>query len=112
MSLRIGRNYRFSAAGNALTAAAMGLLGGYVATRAIFLTTAALCVPTLVALAAIKGDEIDYARARNAAKKDKTFEVQHITDLGKNWKLYVFALCLVIFHFSNASLLPIISLIS
>jgi predicted MFS family arabinose efflux permease len=87
----------------------MGVLGGYVSKHAIFLATAALCVPTLIALAAIKGEEIDYARARNAAKKEDRFELQRVTDLGKNWKLYLFAACLVIFHFSNASLLPIIS---
>jgi MFS family permease len=68
MSVRTGRNFRFSAAGTALTAAALGLIGSFVSTRAIFLAAAALCLPALFALSLIRSDEIDYARARNAAK--------------------------------------------
>jgi MFS family permease len=45
MSSRIGRNFRFAAAGNALTAAAMGLLGTYLSNRAIFAAAALLCLP-------------------------------------------------------------------
>jgi hypothetical protein len=36
MSARTGRNYGFDAAGNALTAGAMGLAGQYIAKSAIF----------------------------------------------------------------------------
>jgi hypothetical protein len=49
MSVRTGRNYRFDAAGNALTAGAMGLAGQYLAKSAIFFGAAALCVPALIA---------------------------------------------------------------
>jgi MFS family permease len=41
MSARTGRNYRFDALGNTLTAGAMGLAGHYVAKSAIFLGAAA-----------------------------------------------------------------------
>ena len=68
MSVRTGRNYRFNAAGNALTAGLMGLAGQYFAKSAIFLGAAALCVPALIALSRIRADEIDYARARNAGR--------------------------------------------
>src|SRR5207248_2425501 len=50
MSVRTGRNYRFDAAGNALTAAAMGAAGHYFSKGTIFLGSAALCVPALIAL--------------------------------------------------------------
>src|SRR5262249_53378960 len=75
MSAGTGRNYRFDAIGNALTAGAMGLAGYYWAKNAIFLASAALCIPALVALSFIRGDEIDYARARNAGlgKQSKSF---------------------------------------
>src|SRR5262245_34111703 len=109
MSLRVGRNFRFAAAGNALTAAAMGALGAYLSNSAIFIATAILCVPALLALAQIRSDEIDYVRARNAARRDDAFGLQRPTALGKNWRLLVFAACLVLFHFSNASLLPLVS---
>jgi predicted MFS family arabinose efflux permease len=109
MSLRVGRNFRFAAAGNALTAAAMGALGAYAASGAIFLATAALCIPALIALSRIRPEEIDYARARNAARRDHTIELQRMVTLTKNRDLLIFAGCLVIYHVSNASLLPLIS---
>src|SRR5262249_48765803 len=66
MSARTGRNSAFDAAGNALTAGVMGALGQYISKSAIFLGAAALCIPALIALSFIRGDEINYARARNA----------------------------------------------
>src|ERR1700730_10679112 len=45
MSSRIGRNYRFAGAGNAVTAALMGALGAYVSNNAIFIAAAVLCIP-------------------------------------------------------------------
>ena len=92
MSLRVGRNYRFSATGNVLTAAAMGVLGAYASSGAIFLAAAILCIPTLIALAHIRAEEIDYARARNATKRDRKFELQQVIVLGKNRGLVVFAM--------------------
>jgi MFS family permease len=67
MSLRTGRNYRYAAAGHALTAAMMGIAGAYFSQEAIFIAAALLCVPALIALGFIRQDEIDYSRARNAA---------------------------------------------
>lgn len=68
MSSRIGRNHRFDAAGNALTAGIMGMLGSYVGKSTIFLAAAGLTVPALIALGFVRKDEIDYNRARNASK--------------------------------------------
>jgi MFS family permease len=109
MSCRVGRNYRFAAAGNALTAAVMGALGAYVANSAIFIAAAILCIPALIALGRIRPEEIDYVRARNAAKRDHSIDLQRVTDLAKNRTLLLFAGCLVLFHFSNASLTPLVS---
>src|SRR5262249_50500144 len=71
MSVRTGRNYRFNAAGNALTAGLMGLAGQYFAKSSIFLGAAALCIPAFIALSRIRADEIDYARARNAERANR-----------------------------------------
>jgi MFS family permease len=107
MSLRTGRNYRFNAAGNALTAI-MGLAGQYFAKSAIFFGAAALCIPALVALSRIRADEIDYARARNAGKGEQAKSYHRIFDLGKNRNLYIFAACVFLFQFADASLLPVV----
>jgi predicted MFS family arabinose efflux permease len=87
----------------------MGAVGSYVSNGAIFITVALLCVPALIALSFIVPGEIDYARARNAAKKDSGFETKGIAILGTNRNLLIFAFCLVLFQFSNASQLPLIS---
>ena len=109
MSVRTGRNYRYDAAGNALTAGAMGLAGQYLAKSAIFLGAAALCIPALIALSLIRSNEIDYVRARNAGIGKRTVNFARIFDLGKNLKLYLFAACIFLFQFADASMLPVIS---
>jgi MFS family permease len=108
MSTRTGRNTRFNALGNVLTAGAMGLAGQYVAKSAIFFGAAVLCVPALIALVRIRGDEIDYARARNAGIGKQAGNIHRIFDIGKNAKLYIFAACLFMFQFADASMLPVI----
>src|SRR5215831_15942207 len=108
MSVRTGRNYRFAAAGHVATAGAMGVAGAYVSEGGIFIVAAALCVPALIALAAIRGDEIDYARARNAATGKQAANVARVLDLARNRRLVLFTLAIVLFQLADASLLPLI----
>jgi MFS family permease len=109
MSVRTGRNYRFNAAGNALTAGLMGVAGQYLAKSAIFFGAAALCVPALIALSRIRPDEIDYARARNAGRGEQAQSYSRIFDLCKNRNLYIFAGCAFLFQLADASLLPLVA---
>jgi MFS family permease len=108
MSVRTGRNYRYAAAGNAITAGIMGLAGAYISDRAIFLTAALLCAPALIALSTIRADEIDYARARNAAKAKQSASVTRVLDLTKNRGLLLFTAAVVLFQFADAAMLPMI----
>ena len=108
MSVRTGRNYRYAAAGNAITAGVMGFAGAYLWEGAIFLTAAVLCVPALIALWFIRGEEIDYARSRNAAKGQKTVTVARVLDLTKNRRLLLFSAAIVAFQLADASMLPMI----
>lgn len=107
MSVRTGRNLRYAAGGHAVTAALMGVAGAYFTDSAIFLAAAGLCIPALIALSFIRPDEIDYRRARNAAKGEG---VRHasIIDLAKNHRLVLFTSALVMFQFADASMLPLI----
>jgi MFS family permease len=109
MSARTGRNGAFNAAGNALTAGAMGAAGQYISKSAIFFGAAALCVPALIALSFIRSDEIDYARARNAGIGHGAANFQRIFDLSKNLSLYIFAGCIFLFQLADASMLPVVS---
>ncbi len=107
MSVRTGRNYRYAAAGHAATAALLGLIGAYFAMSAIFVAAAALCIPALIALWFIRPEEIDYARARNAASGKKP-DPSHVLDLARNRKLVLFIAALVLFQLADASMLPLI----
>jgi MFS family permease len=109
VSYRVARNYRFSAAGTALTATGMGIIGSYFGTPTIFLFAAALAIPALIALAAIRAEEIDYARARNAGVGEAATRFQRASDLRKNKLLFILAAALSLFQLANAAILPAIS---
>jgi MFS family permease len=108
MSVRTGRNFGFAAAGTALTAGALGLAGSFVSTQAIFLVAAALCAPALFALSRIRNEEIDYARARNAALGADAGKLHRAIDVAKDRRLLLVAACLILFQFANASILPLV----
>lgn len=107
MSVRTGRNYRYAAAGHALTAALMGAAGAYLSSGSIFFAAVLLCVPALIALAFIRGDEIDYARARNAGRDKDRVTTASVLDLLKNRKLVLFAAATLLFQLADASILPL-----
>lgn len=107
MSARTGRNKRFQAAGNALTALAMGAFGSYLGASTIFLVAAAFSIPALLALSFISSGEIDHARARNADTREGQSRVRGILDLAKNRQLLWFAACLALFQLADASMLTL-----
>jgi MFS family permease len=107
IALRAGRNYRYAAAGHALTAALMGAAGTYLWNGAIFFAAAALCIPALIALGFIRGDEIDYARARNATRSKDRVAAGRVVDLIKNHKLVLFTAATLLFQLADASILPV-----
>jgi MFS family permease len=103
---RTGRNQRFLSLGNALTAAVMGVLGQYASAQAPFFVAAGLCIPAGIALVMIRGQEIDYARARQSVGR-KEERPARWRELFWNQSLRVFTLGLLLFQFADASLLPL-----
>jgi MFS family permease len=103
---RIGRNHRYLSFGNALTAAVMGVLGQYSSARAPFLAAAGLCLPAAAALAFIRADEIDYNRARQAVGRSDEGAARW-REILQNRSLHIFAICLLLFQFANAWILPL-----
>lgn len=104
---RLGRNYLYDSLGNALTAAILGVIGQIASKRAIFFVGVALCLPAGWALSRIRGAEIDYARARSAARRDRAREATRPRELWKNRGLLVFSACLTLLQFANASVMPL-----
>jgi MFS family permease len=100
---RLGRNARFASIGNGLAAAVMGATGSYLSSRAVFLLTAALCVPALITLLAIGRGQ--HARRQTTVR---AFDWSGLRLLFSDRRLLAFACCVTLFHLSNAAMLPLV----
>jgi MFS family permease len=107
LSVRLGRNARFLSLGNAIAAAAMGVIGHYFTNRAIFLFTALLGVPTLLALGFIRPKDIDPDLARGGRPRDQAHPSSDaLRSLAYNRPLIIFAGAMFLFQLANAAALP------
>jgi MFS family permease len=109
---RLGRNQRFAAIGGLGTAGVMGLLGYLLSNQVISFASAALAVPTLVALVRIRAGDIHFARACAAPIGDYHLVQPPRTAriaIGANDRLLIFASCIILFQLANASVLPLVS---
>jgi MFS family permease len=105
---RQGRNQSFNSAGNVVAALSMGLIGYFVSNRSIFFFVALSTIPTLFALRLIRGDQIDYERARGATENVEDGRPVGAAVLLKERPLIIFLICAVMFHFANAAMLPLL----
>jgi MFS family permease len=105
---RQGRNQTFNSAGNVTAALCMGAVGYFISNRAIFLFVAALAVPTILSLSLINPAAIDHDVARNAGNSAGDGKAVRIRALFKDRRLLVFSCCVILFHFANASMLPLL----
>jgi MFS family permease len=80
----------------------MGVTGAYFSSQFVFLLTAALCVPALLALWSIGAGP--HARAQT------TIRVRDFSGLKRllaDRRLLIFGVCVMLFHLSNAAMLPL-----
>ena len=107
---RFGRNARFASIGSGLAAAGMGATGYFLSNQAVFLVTALLAVPTLIALAHIPPNEIDPVRAHGGLARGRTATTTAaMRTLLTNRSLPTFAVCVGIFQLANAAMLPLMA---
>jgi MFS family permease len=99
---RLGRNARFASIGNGLAAAVMGATGAYFSSRFVFLLTAGLCVPALVALWSIGAG--GHARTQTTSR---VMDIAGLKRLLADRRLLIFGVCVMLFHLSNAAMLPL-----
>jgi MFS family permease len=123
---RLGRNARWASIGSAVAAGLMGLTGEYFSARAVFWLTAALAMPALFALTMIhlpnalprapaaprarepSFDDAEASPLAEPAPDDAPVEPEQresIFELLRDKRLLVFAMCVVLFHLSNAAML-------
>src|SRR5208282_4079825 len=98
---RLGRNARWASIGNGMAAAVMGVAGAYFSSRFVFLLTAALCVPALISLWSVGTGS--HARSQTTSVMDVSSLKRLVTDR----RLLIFGICVMLFHLSNAAMLPL-----
>jgi MFS family permease len=105
LGIRLGRNARFASIGNGVGAALMGACGYYVSNRAVFVLTAALTLPALIALAPLA--RLDGGVAKPAPRCAAPPRRERVLHLLANRQLLIFASCAALFTLANAAMLPL-----
>jgi MFS family permease len=111
LSLRIGRNESFNHAGNVSFALLAGAVGTYIGQQWIFYTSAFVAMGTICAAAAIRCNDIDNATARGADSDDHQDGVAPVVSFGallRQRNTLIFTVSVVLFHFANAAMLPLV----
>jgi predicted MFS family arabinose efflux permease len=103
LGARLGRNARFASIGNGVAAAAMGACGYLVSNQAVFLLTAALAAPAILALMRIRTTEIE-----RPARADEVATTAWWSVL-RDRRLLIFASCILLFQLANAAMLPLMA---
>ncbi|MDB5373761.1 MAG: transporter [Belnapia sp.] len=107
---RTGRNESFNHAGNAFAAAAAGALSYLFGPIVVFWLLAGMALASIVAVLAIPAEAIDHdvARGLDAGATRQEGEPSAWSVMLANRPLLVFAVCVVLFHFANAAMLPLV----
>jgi len=112
LARRMGRNSAFDHAGNVAIALVAGAVGYAFSQRAVFLLVPVFAMLTMIAVLSIPAKAIDYNRARDLVPATGAAEtptgVAGYGILFKSRPLVIFGLCVTLFHFANAPLLPLV----
>ena len=108
LSEQLGRNQRLAATGSLVATALMGLIGYLLSYQAMFVISAALALPLLLALAAIRAADIDFARSRGAPYASTRPATTTHRSLWKSPGLLTFGACLFLFQLANTSMVPFV----
>ena len=107
---RTGRNEAFNHAGNAVAAVLAGA-GAYVmGPIAVFYLMAGMAIASIAATLAVPAASIDHdvARGLDDGSHQSPAKPAGVAILLENRPLLIFAGCVVLFHFANAAMLPLV----
>lgn len=110
---RIGRNEGFNHAGNVIFALSAGLIGTLISQEWIFYASALAATGSVATVLMIREREIDHSaacggevkRTQGGQEGERPAKWQ---DLARDRRILVFAASVVIFHFANAAMLPLV----
>src|ERR1700676_1486406 len=112
LARRMGRNSAFDHAGNVAIAVVAGAVGYAFSQRAVFLLVPVFAVLAAIAVLSIPAEAIDFDRARDFDHEaDGTGQPVGPAGYGilfESRPLVIFGLCVMLFHFANAPLLPLV----
>ncbi|MGB8104970.1 MAG: MFS transporter [Pseudolabrys sp.] len=108
LARRMGRNSAYDHAGNVGIAIVAGAVGYVFSQRAVFLLVPIFAVLSTAAVLSIPADTIDYDRARDVGEKSGEQNISGYSVLFKTRPLIIFGVCVMLFHFANAPLLPLV----
>ena len=95
---------------SATAAALMGACGYLLSSQSVFFVTALLAIPTLMALARIRGQEIDVAQSHGAVVREvPDKEATSVFHLLRQRPLLIFAGGVLLFQLANAAMLPLMA---
>jgi MFS family permease len=111
---RLGHNTRYASIGNALAAAVLGALGYYASEAAMFLLTAVLMLPGLLALAMIRPGDLATGAAveEHAALIPPKLRKGRTEGIGRTLigpQLLIFGSCAAAFALANTAMLPLVA---
>ena len=113
---RVGRNETFNHSGNLLVAVLAGLIGQFVARKGIFFLVAIMAIASAYAVLRIQEKEIDHKLARGDGEDNEEenqgsatqSKFEGIMKLLSDRRLLIFAGAVILFHFANAAMLPLV----
>lgn len=112
LARRMGRNSAFDHAGNVAIALLAGAVGYVFSQRAVFLLVPVFAAAASLAVLSIPAKSIDYNKARDLSEKREgegsPAGAAGYGVLFKSRPLVIFGLCMMLFHFANAPLLPLV----
>lgn len=107
---QLGRNEAWNHGGNVFAAAGAGFFGYEFGLTAVFILMTLMAIGSIAAVLAIKADDIDHDAARGIEKSDGK-EKQAPSGFSVLWKstpLIILAATLMLFHFGNGAMLPLL----
>jgi MFS family permease len=112
---RVGRNETFNHSGNLLAAVLAGLIGQFIARKGILFLVGIMAIASAYSVLRIREREIDYELARGDGveieqedKGENKRPYEGILHLLSDQRLAIFALAVILFHFANAAMLPLV----
>ncbi len=108
---RLGNNLRFASLGGAVGAGLLGLAGSRISHDSVFLLAAGFGLPALFFLARIRAVDVLQAETRTshlgALPPARRGKVQTKRQLLSDSRLLALMACVLLFHLSNAAMLPL-----